>query len=234
VTDEGSVQNYIILSVVGALLILLMVVIAGGQGEPERFRDRTIIGVAIIASCVLGVSLAVRPNWIKGIMRTGRAETGVRTLKDNRRARKGHHPDCPGFEDHTIIIGRKTMCSGCSGLLLGCIGTAILSLIYIILYSAPPLPIMYLLFLLGLFLVWTNLVETALPMRSPTLHVSGNVLFVIGLFLVITGVFSITANLGAGIFAVIISFLWLDTRIAFSNKRHKQICVQCRMPCKAY
>jgi hypothetical protein len=77
-------------------------------------------------------------------------------------------------------------------------------------------------------------IETALPQRTGAGHVMSNVLLVIGLFLVVSGIFGIAKSPLIGAIAVLISFLWLDTRVQLSFWNHTKICRDCRKTCKAY
>lgn len=86
----------------------------------------------------------------------------------------------------------------------------------------------------GMFLVAVNLVDLMLPSRNPTVHTILNALLVIAFLSVVIGMLAITGALVYGFFAVIISFLWLDTRVQLSNWRHTSICRNCDRSCKAY
>ena len=85
-----------------------------------------------------------------------------------------------------------------------------------------------------MIIIGFSYIETVIPGRTPAGHVTGNVLLVIGFFLVVAGVFGTTKSPLIGAFAVLISFLWLDTRVQLSNWHHAMICRDCKNTCKAY
>ena len=70
--------------------------------------------------------------------------------------------------------------------------------------------------------------------KSASTHIISNVGLPLGFFFVVIGAFQLTGDVISGLIAVIISFLWLDTRIQISNWRHSIICKICKKECKVY
>jgi MFS family permease len=177
----------------------------------------------------------LKPNWIKGSSHSNDSVSNSRPLKNivNKR-RRGHHPVCPRFQSHTITYNGKVLCAGCIGLATGCVIAIFLMVLYIIMFPYLSLTLFVLFFSIGLIIITFSYTETVLPHRTSSGHVAGNVLLVIGLFFIVAGVFGTTKNPLLGGFAVILSFLWLDTRIQLSQWNHEKICRDCINKCKAY
>ena len=228
---------YLILSAIGGALIIFLSQVSPKNSNFILFFDRLIVGVVFISVCIFGISLAIRPNWTKKL--TARIETDS-VEKDGQkkqtlmRRRKGHHPDCMKFKSHTIKVRSKVYCSGCTGLCLGSIVSIFLMGSFVIHpegleYGAP-----HLFIILGMAFIAQNYIITVIFLRNSLLHLISNIFFVIGLFLVVICIFLITGSRVLGVFAVIISILFLDTRIQLSKFRHSNICKNCCQKCKCY
>jgi hypothetical protein len=150
------------------------------------------------------------------------------------RKRQGHHPDCDKFKSHVIKTKNKVICAGCSGLALGSIISIFLTSAYIVLPNKILPTILHIFIILGLVIIILNYIEIVIPIRNAHFHMIFNVFFVISFFLIIIGIFELTGSMIYGIFGVIISFLWLDTRILLSKWRHSEICKNCSETCKVY
>jgi hypothetical protein len=193
------------------------------------------VGGAFLTSCLIGLSLALKPNWMKGIIRSERdKEYQISDYGGPQRSRYGHHPDCQGFNLHVIKTEKRTYCAGCLGLALGSVLGIVLVCLYIffppIFESIPPISII----LVGFTFIVFNFIVGIIRNRDQYLHIGSNIVLVMGFFFVIFGVLEQSANISLGIFAVILSFLWLDTRIQLSHWHHKNICGNCANSCKAY
>jgi hypothetical protein len=225
---------YLTLSTTGAALILIVSRFSSSDTNTIHFFDRIFVGVAFILSCVFGISLAVRPNWIKRF--TERESHGVRKKRPRTkmRGRHGHHPDCEQFESHTIRLKNKILCAGCTGLALGSIISIFLMGVYILLPNEIPPTIFHISIMPGMILIALNYIETVIPTRNTILHLFSNIFLVIGFFFVVIGIFQSTGSMIYGISGVLISFLWLDTRIQLSGWRHTSICKDCGETCKVY
>jgi len=94
--------------------------------------------------------------------------------------------------------------------------------------------VLKILILLGFVFIILNYTEILMPTRNAFVHVISNAFLVMGFFFIVMGVFELTGSVVAGVVGVIISFLWLDTRIQLSKWRHAVICKNCADSCKAY
>jgi hypothetical protein len=86
----------------------------------------------------------------------------------------------------------------------------------------------------GIGLVALCLIEIGLDRGAPWSHVVANVLLVLGFFLVTIGVLDATGTLAYGLVAIIVCYLWLDTRIQLSDYRHAGTCYSCGRGCGYY
>lgn len=225
---------YILFSILGAVLLLLLIfTIASGKSSIDTI-DRLFIGGAFISSCLFGISLALRPNWIKRYKQQGVHVTKQRSSITTSRKRQGHHPDCEHFKSHTYKIKNSILCAGCTGLTLGSFISIFLMIIYLFFFNDIPRVALFIFIIVGMGFITINYIEIILPKRTAFAHVLSNGFLVIGFFFIIIGVFQLTGNVIYGILALILTFLWLDTRIQLSNWRHAVTCGNCSETCKAY
>ncbi len=225
---------HILLSILGGVLFLLLVfTIANGKNSIDTI-DRLFMGAAFISSCLFGISLALQPNWIKRYKKQGIHGTNPKSSIGNYRKRQGHHPDCDPFQGHTYKIKNNILCAGCTGLALGSFISIFLMIIFLIFFNDLPRLALLIFIIVGMGFVTLNYIEIVLLKRRALSHVLGNGFLVIGFFFIIIGVFQLTGNVIYGILALIMTFLWLDTRIQLSNWSHAVTCGNCNETCKAY
>jgi hypothetical protein len=225
---------YLTLSTIGAALILVVSRFSSSDTNTIHLFGRMVVGVVFISSCVFGISLAVRPNWIKRFTERKSHDMKKQRPRTKLRERQGHHPDCERFESHTITMKDKILCAGCTGLALGSIVSIFLMSVYIFIPKEIPPTILHISIMPGMFLIALNYIETVIPTRKTLLHLISNIFLVIGFFFVVIGIFQSTCSVIYGIFGVLISFLWLDTRIRLSSWQHTMICKDCSETCKVY
>lgn len=226
---------YLTLSAIGAALIMVVSRFSSSDtNNTIHLLDRMVVGVVFISSCVLGISLALRPNWIKRFTERESHDTKKQQPRTKLRERQGHHPDCERFGSHTIKIKDEVLCAGCTGLALGSIASIFLMSVYILLPNEIPPTILDISIISGTILIALNYMETVILTRNTILHLFSNIFLVIGFFFVVVGIFQSTGSMIYGIFGVLIAFLWLDTRIQLSGWRHTRICKDCSETCKVY
>lgn len=232
--QKSDIIYYILLSIIAVFLLLMLVYFGSSQTKIMDLYDRLLIGGLFITCCLFGVSLAFYPGWYKKILKTNKNNLDKKNEKKVLRKRKGHHPDCDQFKNHVIGFDSKVFCTGCLGLAIGSVLSIFLMLIYIVITSGKTLMVFYLLVFLGLILVAFNFVEIMFPVRQRVVHIFSNVFIVVGFLFIVIGVFEITGSIAYAILSIIFSFLWLDTRIQLSNRRHSLICSSCNKKCKMY
>jgi hypothetical protein len=223
-----------LLSILGAVLIFVLVLIAGFEDKGVNSSDRLFITGIFISCCLLGISFALRPNWIARFTKKADQDSNHGSTQITNKKRKGHHPDCPPFQDHIIESKRKVRCAGCTGLAVSSILSILLSVLYFIFIDQISTTFGLILIILGLSIITLNFLETVNSKTTGFVHLISNIFLVWGFFLVIIGTFHLTGSLLYGTFAVVISILWMDTRIQLSKWRHGNICRSCSETCKAY
>ena len=230
---KGELAYYLVVSVIGVCVVMAMTFLGSSEAENLDVSDRLIVGGAFIGSCLLGISLALRPGWIGRAVGRGNGPSEGHGRAETR-GRRGHHPDCEGFASHIITTGKGALCAGCTGLASGCVMAIVLMIILVFIPArlSPGIPSLFV--LLGIILIVVAFGEIALPKRNALLHSALNSLLVTGFFFVVIGVFHSTGDVTSGLLAIVVSFLWLDTRIHLSNWRHAKVCESCSEVCKAY
>ncbi|UCG69393.1 MAG: hypothetical protein JSV09_16735 [Thermoplasmata archaeon] len=230
---KWNLISYLIISIIAAILIILVSRFNQSEEGTIGFFDRLLVGGAFIFCCVFGLSLSLRPNWVRRLRKHERYGGHVPESQTTKR-HKGHHPDCRGFEGHTLVFYDSTLCAGCTGLAIGSLISILLTILSLGLSIDSSNSILYLLVSLGLIFIALNYIEILIPIRKAYAHLIGNIFLIIGFFLVIIGVFELTGSSAYGLLAVIFSFLWLDTRVQLSTWKHTDICENCTESCKAY
>jgi hypothetical protein len=231
---KRNVLFYTLFSIIGAVLILLLILTNTSEIHTIDTFDKLFIGSAFISCCIFGISLALRPNWVKRYIKRGINHVHDQPAQTAAIKRQGHHPDCEHFQSHTFPIKNNILCAGCTGLALGSIASIFLMIIYLIFFNEISKNILYIFVIAGMIFIALNYVEIAYLKRGAFVHLISNIFLVISFFFVIIGVSQLTGKVLFGILAVIISFLWLDTRIQLSNRRHTEMCKNCNETCKAY
>jgi hypothetical protein len=225
-----SVVGYILLSSLTAAMLLIGSWIGLWNGSSLTYDDRLIVGLAFMGSCVLGILLSLGPRKLHSLRKNARM-SDPRGSAD--RAWVGHHPDCGKFGDHVIAINRHKYCAGCLGLALGSLISLAITVFCLL---VPPVDVLLgrLLVILGMFLVASCMAEVAWHPPAPSLHVLSNLALTIGFLLVVVGVMSSSADVMLSLIAILICFLWLDTRIQISDWKHAKACGTCDKSCRAY
>lgn len=222
---------FVLLSLIGGTCVVIIGILGSFQAEAVDSWGKLLVGAPFIMSCLVGISLAFRPSWI-GRRLKGRESSPVEGTETSRRIR-GHHPDCDRFEGHVVTIDEKTVCTGCLGLAVG----AIISIFLMLAYMIAPWEFssfsLYLLLITGLTIVALSLFEAAFT-KTRFIHVLMNVILILGFFLTAMSVFQLSGKPIYGWVVIIISFLWLETRIQIANWRHDRICSSCSEECKIF
>ena len=232
---KWSISLYLIFSIIGAVLLVTASILSFSKEASITLSDRIFVGGLFILSCILGISLALKPNWIRRLSSKDASVSNGNPMNERiNKRRRGHHPLCSRFQDHTISRNGNTFCAGCLGLAIGCVIAILLMFLFLIIFPYLTLTVFVLSMSIGMIIIAFSYIETVLPHRTAAGHVINNVLLVIGLFLVVAGVFGITKSPIIGAFAILISFLWLDTRVQLSNWNHEKMCRDCKNTCKAY
>lgn len=145
----------------------------------------------------------------------------------------GHHPDCARFDNHRLLIGGKSWCSGCLGLMAGAVASAALAIFYLFSVDSIRGSGSLALLVVGFCLVSMAFAEASFRRRVSAAHLSTNSLMIVGFFSLAVAMTNV-GGLVPGLIAVAFSYLWIDTRIELSLWRHRQVCSRCPQACKRY
>lgn len=233
-TLKRNVAVYVILSAVGAVLLTIIALFS--EAGDITVTDKMIVGGSFTASCVFGISLALRPGWTRGSWR-GKGHITSGDAGDSKDTNWiGHHPDCDSFRSHVLHFGKRTLCSGCTGLALGAVLVIVLTIPYVLLpvRASAPSDILLSLFFVGLTLVAVGFADIAFSLGGANLHGDFNFFLVLGFFFVVVAIHQLSGSVAFGLISVLVCFLWLDTRIQLSRWRHVSTCKDCGESCKAY
>jgi hypothetical protein len=224
----------LLLSILAATLLITLVAFNLSNTTSVGIYDKLFIGGMFITSCLFGISLAVYPGWFKRFIKQEKQIPTKNQIQKTARKRKGHHPDCDQFQNHTIRIGNKILCAGCLGLSIGAILSIALMILYIVFGGELSITTNYFFMFFGLIVIGLVYLEIMHPIKHTIIHVLSNIFFVVSFLIVVIYIFEITGNKIYGAVSILLSFLWLDTRIRLSNWRHALICKSCDDNCKMY
>jgi len=228
-----NIFYYIILSIIAAILLLILTFLSPSNTTVIGIYDKLFIGGVFITSCIFGISLAIYPQWFRNLTKRTTPHLDRKKFK-KKRVYNGHHPDCGNFQNHKIKIKNKDFCAGCLGLSIGSIISIVLMIIYVITVKGETTTEFYYLVFLGLIIIGFINMEIILKIGNAIIHVISNIILVLSFLLVTISIFEITGNKVNGILSIVISFLFLSTRIQLSNWQHARICERCSETCKAY
>jgi 4-amino-4-deoxy-L-arabinose transferase-like glycosyltransferase len=233
-SGKDGAGEMLILSLAGAIIVLALAWLGASDYGGAQLADRLIVGVSLLTGFLLGISLAVKPGWMRRLRRDAVHSADVSPSQSPGRVRHGHHPDCEHFGPHTVRVGGKVLCAGCTGLALGSVASIAMVSLYVPLQMSVPPPISIILVAIGTALVAASLADSELFQARGGERLLSNLVMPFGFFLVAAGLLEATGNAAYGMTGVLISFLWLDTRIRLSRRRHIRICRSCGEACKSY
>lgn len=228
-----NVYYYLTLSIVAGFFIIIISLYGSSDKNLLDIYDKIFVVLFFIIICFFGISLALFPRWYKRFKTNKNVKSNKSQNNKIIRNRLGHHPDCDQFEQHILKIKNKKVCTGCTGIALGSIISIILICIY--LFSQVNYSVFYYLFLIfGLIFVFQIYLEIMVIIRNRIIHMLSNVLHVIGFFLITISIFELTSSIIYTSISILLSFLFLDTRIQISLYKHCLICKKCKEECKMY
>jgi len=232
------------LSFIGLLLVGILISYPPVIKENFPWR-KPVIGSIFASICVLGILAAFFPSRCLNVFNFKKEEkrrrSSVKESSNSRQgkfvfqkgslAMQGHHPNCGNFSTHVFRINKRTLCTSCTGLLLG----ALLSLLGTSLYFSDNWHIgqgSLLLVRVGISGIVFGLLQFHLFKNRPNfLRFFFNVFFVLGSFFILIGVDTIIHSVTADLILVVLIVFWLLTRILLSKWDHERICRACGLVC---
>jgi len=233
-SEKDGAGEMLILSLAGAVIVLTLAWLGASVHGGVQLTDRLIVGVPLLASFLLGMSMAVKPGWMRRLRRDAGHSPNVSPPQSPDRVRHGHHPYCEHFRPHTVRVGGKVLCAGCTGLALGLVVSIAFVGFFIIMPENMPLAVSAIMVAAGTLLVVASMLYSEWLGARGYARLVSNLVMPLGFLLVAVGLLEATGNAGYGLAGVLISFLWLDTRIRLSRRRHIRICRSCGEACKSY
>lgn len=172
--------------------------------------------------CVAGVVAVVHPPRCAKAGHITREE-GIVT------GYQGHHPTCGRFTSHVLQFRNRTLCAGCSGLVVGALVSLVGSLYFFIDTRLGSTSVIV--YSLGVaFVVLGILQYSLLRTKHGVIHFLTNVLFVVGTVLLLIGFNEINGSvLIFYLFAIIV--FWIIARIVLSQVEHERVCRRCGRRC---
>lgn len=233
-SEKDGAREMLILSIAGAVMVSAMAWLGVSVHADMQPLDRLIVDVPLLVSFSLGISLAVRPGWMRRHRKGDIHADDVGLGRIPGRTRRGHHPDCEHFKPHTVEVGGDLLCAGCTGLALGSVVSIGLVGFFIFMQMDTPMTVSLLMVVAGTSLAVASMLHSELFNPRGYARLAGNVVMPVGFFFVATGLLETTGEAAFGLAGVLISCLWLDTRIRLSRRRHIRICRDCGEACKSY
>ena len=227
------VLSYLALSVAGAALLIVFVSMTPAPTRTLALLEKIFVAGVFIIICVFGVSFCLRPNWVRPFI-SKKDNTEKNNSEALKRLFRGHHPDCKTFENHRMISLNKTWCAGCLGLLIGCLLSIFLMILYVVVPFQQPSTISRLLFFLGLLVIVFVYLEIIRGSRHSIIHVLPNGMLVLSFFFITISIVELSGKVVYGLFTILLCILWLDTRIQLSRWHHRRVCSSCPESCKIY
>jgi len=195
----GSV--FALICVLGSLAVVFPDVCSRGfgSGDGERRRGHVHFSLKRAASASVGDSAILR----------------------------GHHPTCDVFSSHVFRFGGRVFCATCSGLFLG----ALLSLVGVVVYFFGGWFVggdVLLVGLVGMLGVGFGLLQSlVVRVGWGFVRVLSGLLFVVGALFVLVAVDVLAHDFFLDVFLVLLTVLWLVTRIYLSQWEHTRMCSAC-------
>ena len=199
------------------------------RSVPQSWR--LAFAFVVAASCLVGLTAAARPGFasriadpIVGSVRERPDIAGACCLEE---LPSTHHPDCAGFEGHTVVVNGSPRCAGCLGLGVGsAFGLAIaMALGGGWLPSTQPWDA--LVAAVGAAVAIAALAKERALGRTGWGHARSAALMVVGTLLVIAAMMSTGVALGVG--GVALGFAMFGTRMYMHGERHDRVCADCEL-----
>ena len=119
---ENLVRNYLFLSFIAALLVLVLVWSFAINPIKVDLLEKYEVGLLFIFCCIIGISLVMKPNWVHICIEQkthGNENRNVKAKSTDsapvRKKRLGHHPDCDRFDNHVFKVYGWVLCVGDTG-----------------------------------------------------------------------------------------------------------------------
>lgn len=222
-------------SLFGLFLVGILTLNPPVTGESLPWR-KPVMGSIFGSICILGSLAALFPRKCSGTLHF-KKEAPVNMYDFSQEsdltpyrggfAVRGHHPDCGKFSAHVFRIGNRTLCTSCTGLLLGALVSLTATILYFFSgwqFGQEILPIVN----VGILGVSFGLLQFPLfKDRRSHLRFLLNSFFVLGAFLILVGIDTLVQSVALDLFLIFLIVFWILTRISLTQWDHKRICYAC-------
>ena len=215
-------------AVFGLLLSLLFIVYPPVLEDDWAFRSWT-AGLAFCAVCIFGIFVAFFPSSCSRRLSFGKDRGGEELhFLLHEKTLKGHHPLCGNYSTHILHVGGRSLCATCTGLSVGAFGAVVGAIVYF--FAGFRIGMPSVLALIGALAVAAGLLQSAMPKSSNGYsRFCFSVVFVVGCFLLLVGLDAAVESLTVNLFFIALCVLLIITKIAFSQRDHSRICLQCSL-----
>lgn len=225
---------YLIFSSIAVALVVFLVQEAPPDPPVIPIIEKIGIAGVFITCCIFGISFTLRPNWVHRHLTKKKSNGETNAVNEVKRAFRGHHPDCPAFQNHTIRWKERVLCAGCLGLFVGLCLSIVFMMLYLVIDIQLPKMMSYLIFFAGLFILFWVFLENLFIQKHLSSHAFSNSMLPVSFFIITISVVGVTGKFIYGFFMILLCSLWIDTRIQLSKWRHGLLCAHCTNPCKMY
>lgn len=228
---------YTSFSVLGVILLILLTY-STSLPFVQIPHQRTIIILGFDLICLGGIVASIYPKGCSHLIfqQTSRRSSVTRFHQSESQSpphqRHGHHPDCERYASHVLHLLNRSYCAGCLGLMIGAIFGTLGSFPLLFGFSPPHVEIFFWtgagFVVLGIFQHQFSL------LNNSWLHLLLNILFVVGPFFLLVGLFSLNPTLVTELYLVTLIIFWIITRITLSQIEHAKICQTCASSCNPH
>jgi protein-S-isoprenylcysteine O-methyltransferase Ste14 len=206
---------------IGLILLVFLGLLVYSSSEARVISDTQdmLIGGLFILICFVGLIAAIAPERLKGIRHGKKSSSGF----------VGHHPDCPEFRGHILMVYGRAFCAGCTGLAIG----AILAMIggFLSFFGGFSVGNPSIVFYTGALLVALGVIQHFIDMGSSILHLVLNVVFVFGAFMLMASIMELNTSFQVEVYLLASILFWVGMRIRVSQEEHVRVCSHCSESC---
>jgi len=228
--SKGSFNFFLkftfVVSIFG-LVSIPMLLTQSGKYQIDFSFSKPLIGSLFAGIYIMGISAIFYPKKCeKTFIFENRSELrgqGDYTILSGGMRFRGHHPDCEKFSANRITIQKATLCSACTGLLVGAVGALVGTLFYFFAGFVPPLadPTVLLVGYAGMLL---GLVQFKF---GGYVKLMANALFVLGSFIILITADLLGKSFLIDLYVLGLIFFLLLARILISEWNNRRICFKC-------
>lgn len=216
----------VFVSIFGLLLSILFVFSLANLGDSFEFR-RVVVGSVFGTICVLGIIGGLYPRSCSSVLDFQKPDTfATGSSKLSMSTFEGHHPTCGCFSSHLLHVGERKFCATCSGLVVGAVAV-LFGVGFFFFGNVEIIEANSLIVIAGAAMNAFGLLHPTFLRLRGFIRFFASIMFVAGAFLVLVSVEDAAKNTAIDLFLVLLSVLWILTKVSISRWEHQRICSQC-------